>query len=268
MAWAKLHTDILGDPKLMRAARKGARDLLYLPWFIAFAKLADDDGRLTVGGEPADPVDISALIPGGKANAVRASLASLEAIGVLVRDGDALCFARWSVRSEAKPSDSASAVAERVRRHRERVKASEGNANGNATSNARDVTPGNALHETPDNATEKRRGEKRRVRGEESGAVTASAPWVAELRARWMLRVGRVSAAGVQRELGEAVELHGAEKILGAIDRYAEDRIAVSKPAKLAWFAEEIAGWVARTDPLVDGDGVLTERGLAVAGAP
>lgn len=26
MPWAKLHTDILGDPKLMRAARLGAPD--------------------------------------------------------------------------------------------------------------------------------------------------------------------------------------------------------------------------------------------------
>jgi hypothetical protein len=46
MTWAKLYTDILSDPKLMRAARLGHEQLQLLPWFVVFAKQADDRGRL------------------------------------------------------------------------------------------------------------------------------------------------------------------------------------------------------------------------------
>lgn len=164
MAWAKLHTDILGDPKLMRAARKGARELIYLPWLIAFAKQANDRGRLSVGGEPADPVDISDLIPGATAKAVATALTALERIDVLGRDSDgALFFWAWEKRAETKPSDTPSAIGERVRRHREKQRnaanADGGNADSNADSIANSETPCNALQETPANATEEKRGE-------------------------------------------------------------------------------------------------------------
>ena len=259
MAWAKLHTDILGDPKLMRAARKGAKELVYLPWFFAFAKLADDGGRLTVGGEPADPVDISDLIPEATARRVSVALKSLEAIGVLVRDDDgALRFARWEVRSEAKPSDSPSAIAERVKRHREKQR----NADGNALA----VTPSNALHETPDNATEKRRGEERREekkRGEAQRAAAAPAPaWVDPIRGRWQRRVGRITPAVLTRELAAAVELHGEAKILEAIDVYAEARLAAEKPMKLEWFASEAAAWVKRAE---EGEAEVVSNGWLTA---
>lgn len=264
MAWAKLHTDILGDPKLMRAARKGARELVYLPWFFAFAKLADDGGRLTVGGEPADPVDISDLIPEATARRVAIALKSLEAIGVLVRDDDgALRFARWEVRSEAKPSDSPSAIAERVKRHREKQR--------NAAGNALQETPGNALHETRDNATEKRRGEERREEKKRGEAQSAAAPlpaWVPTLRQRWQERVGRVTPAVLARELSAVVEIHGEAKIIEAIDTYVDERLEQGKPSKLAWFAEEAALWVERSAPVVGDDGVPNARGLAaLAGA-
>lgn len=129
MAWVKLHTDILGDPKLMRAARKGARGLELLPWVLAFAASADDDGRLTVDGEPAEPEDIAHGIPGVDADAVSACLASLTTIGVLAPDDDgALAFAAWQRRA-MKPSDTPDAA--RARKQRSRA-------------THRDVTPGHA----------------------------------------------------------------------------------------------------------------------------
>jgi hypothetical protein len=277
MAWAKLHTDILGDPKLMRAARKGARELVFLPWLIAFAKEADDNGRLSVGGEPAEPADIADLVPGATRKMITEALKNLEQIGVLHRDRDGfLCFSAWERRSGAKPSDSVEAIRERVAAHRQRRREAQVAVEQSPTDtgNVTDVTPGNALHETPGNAIEKRRGEKKKRRGEENGVTHAARadapppPWLAAVRARWLLRVGRVSVAAVERELAESVPLHGAEKILGAIDVYAETRIAESKPMKIAWFAEEIGTWVARTEPVVDDEGLPTERGLAImAGA-
>jgi len=153
MAWTKLHTDILGDPKLLRAARKGAKQLLVLPWLLAFAKQADDEGRLTISGQPAEPEDIAPLLPGVSPRQIERALIELEEIGVLIRDDRILFFAAWERRAGEKPSDSKEAISERVKRHRERQR------------NALHET----LHETPSNATEKKREEERR--GEES--VTA-----------------------------------------------------------------------------------------------
>lgn len=116
--WAKLHTDILADPKLMRAARKGARWLLHLPWLIAFAKRADDSGRLTVNGEPAEAEDYLQSIPCTTEKAVTLALDELEKLGILVRElGGALAFSAWGKRQQA-PSESHEAVRERVKRHR------------------------------------------------------------------------------------------------------------------------------------------------------
>ena len=119
MAWCKLHTDIIGDPKLLRAARKGARHLHWLPWLIAFAKAADDDGRLTVNGEPAEPEDIAPQLPGATIDSVRLCMDELESISVLYRDMDgALAFTQWEARSGRRASEDGEAVAERVRKHR------------------------------------------------------------------------------------------------------------------------------------------------------
>jgi hypothetical protein len=264
MPWAKLHTDILGDPKLMRAARKGARDLIYLPWLIAFAKLADDAGRLTVGEDPAEAADIAPLIPGASVKSVAVALASLESIGILARDDGALRFTRWEVRSEAKPSDSASAIGERVKRFRDKQR--------NADSNALPETPSNALRETLDNATEKRREEEKREeerRGERNGAdappsrpLRAVPAWLVTLGAQWESRVGTATPAALRRLLGGAVAMHGESAIAKAVDLYASERIEQGKPMKLEWFAAEVAGWVERTKPIVDADGILTARGM------
>lgn len=140
--WVKLWTDILDDPKLIRACREGAQHLVLLPWLLAFAKRADDDGRLTVNGFPAEPEDIARSIPGTSPRKVAASLAELEAIGVLKVDSSgARFFASWEVRA-GKPSDSKEAIAERVRQHRERQRqvrmlaTNDGNALQGVTRNA------------------------------------------------------------------------------------------------------------------------------------
>lgn len=123
--YAKLWTDIIGDEKLMRASRKGAKQLVLLPWFIAFAKKADDGGRLTVAGEPAESHDFVAAIPGATRKMVDAGLRSLERIGVLIRDQDgALRFAAWERRQWMAPSDTPEQVRERVAKHRARKRES------------------------------------------------------------------------------------------------------------------------------------------------
>ena len=170
MAWAKIHGDILGDPKLMRAARQGHQGLQLLPWLIAFAKQANDQGRLTVGGQPVEPADLVPLIPGTNEADIAQCLASATAIGVLITDPDgALRLAKWEDR-QAKPSDSREAIRARVRRHRERRKGSrkppQSEPQKDVTPHPRygalhvtpDVTPSGALQPpvTPCNATEKR----------------------------------------------------------------------------------------------------------------
>lgn len=165
MAWAKLHTDILGDPKLLRAARKGAKSLVVLPWLIAFAQQADDEGRLTVGGEPAEAEDIAALLPGVTARQVADCLAALEGIGVLARAGQTLRFAAWERRA-GKPSDSVSAIRERVQKHRETKRAARAQGTDSPAfvtpCNAESVTPGNAL-DTEEEEEGEEEGEKNRI---------------------------------------------------------------------------------------------------------
>lgn len=122
MAWLKMHTEIWNDPKLKRAARSGAKGLELLPWLLVFAKIADDDGRLSVGNHAATPEEIADGIPAVRtsAAAVAACIDSCLALEVLVPDYDGVPrFASWGSR-QGKASDSREAVAERVRRHRQK----------------------------------------------------------------------------------------------------------------------------------------------------
>jgi hypothetical protein len=129
MPWLKLHTDILGDLKLKRAVRGGLRELELLPWLMAFAKHADDDGRLTVGGAPATPEEIAELLPGVKPKRVATCIASAEAIGILAPDFDgAMRFVNFA-RRQGHPSDSREEVAKRVARYRDKRKASGNDGN-------------------------------------------------------------------------------------------------------------------------------------------
>ncbi len=186
--WVKLHTDILGDPKLMRAARKGARGLEYTPWLIAFARQAGDLGRLTIAGEPAEPEDIAAQIPGARAAQVKAGLEALVTLGVLAGDQDGvLRFAQWAARQQ-KPSDSRESVRERVRHHRQTTDGTGGAVDVtpcNALHGPLDVTPRNALHTpqdvTPRNALPRARSREGEGEGEEE---TTTAPPPARMRAQ------------------------------------------------------------------------------------
>lgn len=155
MPWCKLHTDIVGDAKLLRATRRGGKHLVVLPWLMAWAAAHDPEnqGRLVLDGEPAEPEDIAPLLPGVTAAMVRACEDAAEAIGVLVRDADgALRFAAWDHRSgdgSRKPSDHPDAVRERVQRHRERKALAH---NDNAEAGAAGDTRGNAGGNAPCNA--------------------------------------------------------------------------------------------------------------------
>jgi hypothetical protein len=180
--FAKLWTDVLGDEKLMRAARKGARNLQLLPWLIAFAKKAEDDGRLTVDGAPAEPIDISTQVPNATPRAVAASFEELLSVGVLIRQDDgALAFANWHKRSERKPSDDPDAVRARVQKHRARnakpgADSGSSNANGNAhvtPSVTRDVTPSPSRERARESKSKSREQEKEQEQRAESKTAAA-----------------------------------------------------------------------------------------------
>lgn len=133
--YARLWVDILNDPKLMRAAREGAKHLTLLPWLIAFAKRADADGRLEISGIPAEPRDIAREIPNTNARSVAKCCEELRRIHVLELDEDGCYrFTAWDYRNSGKTSDSKEAIAERVRKHRARKKAK--NTHPGNTSNA------------------------------------------------------------------------------------------------------------------------------------
>jgi hypothetical protein len=165
--YARLWTDILGDPKLMKAARHGARNLELTPWLFAFAKRADADGRLEIAGEKAEAEDIASEIPCATSTRVASCIESLRKLKILKADPDGvLSFTAWEFRNSGKTSDSREAVAERVRKHRERKKG-ESNADGNA---------GNALPSVTGNEQESRekRVERREKKGESKKAGSSS----------------------------------------------------------------------------------------------
>ena len=114
--------------------------------------------------------------------------------------------------------------------------------------------------------SEVKRSEVKRseVKRREAKGERAAPAWAARLRDRWTHR-GQGPLGAIQRELGSSVAVHGDDVILRAIDTYATARLAEGKPMKLVWFAEEVVTWIQRGEPLVDNDGILTERGMAVA---
>lgn len=234
--FAKLHVDILDDPKLMRAVRKGAKHLHWLPWLIVFAKRADDDGRLTVDGYPAEPDDIARSIPNATKKPIAGALRELEQLGVLTRESSgALRFAAWDVRAAGKISDSREAVAARVRAHRER-KRKRHNIDGNDGNALQGVT-----HVTPSNATERRaESESERKSGERENAPPAAAPFspspelpadAAELLARIGQREPEKVAA-VGREM--ARYLNGGFEFRGELLRGSPARLGAKSRQVLA----------------------------------
>lgn len=211
MAWVKIHTEILGDDKLMRAARKGATHLLLVPWLMVFAKAADDGGRLTVGGEPADPEDIADKCPGATAADVTACLEELTRFtkSLIRRDRDgAYRFLNWVKRQE-KPSDSRESVRERVTRHRAKKRASNVTKFTSIAAEIVQTTPRipgltvstqpTSLQDvTPSNATE--------VEGEEEGEGEAEGEENRELRSVAI-------ATGAPHGAADVDKTHEAEEI-------------------------------------------------------
>ena len=124
MPYVKLYTDILGDKKLLRAERQGHRWLCLTPWLLAFAKLAEDEGRLTVGGAPLALEEIATElapdIPDATHRRLHECLTGLLEIQVLVRDDDgALRFTAWEARNGTS-SEGRAAWRDRKRRQRAR----------------------------------------------------------------------------------------------------------------------------------------------------
>ena len=153
MPWAKIHTDILNDPKLMRAAAAGCKGLEFTPWLIVFAKLADDDGRLSIGGTRALPAELARGIPGASAGKLTACESSLISIGVLSEDTDGvLYFTRYRVR-QGKPSDRPYATRERKKRQRDRGVTVTRNGVTNVTRKGVTVTPTEETEETEERRT-------------------------------------------------------------------------------------------------------------------
>lgn len=202
MAWAKMHTDMLGDLKLRRAAKAGTRDLELLPWLILFAKQQDDDGRLSVGDHRATPQEIAELLPGVRPKRVEACENALVAMGILTPDYDGvLRFTNWSAR-QGKASDSKEAVAERVKRHRLRRQQRDGVVPAVTPKRGVTVTPKTRVTVTQ----EERRGEERR---EEDCAPLPGAPpagnWPGTLAAV-LTQLGPVSPGKLGRDLKPFVD--------------------------------------------------------------
>lgn len=192
--WAKLWVEILGDPKLMRAARKGAPGIELLPWFIAWAKRADDDGRLTVAGEPAELADYVDAIPNVTQKRVKEALASLIRIGVLVNDSGALRLTNWTRRQAVKPSDAPERVRERVNRHRERQAATP------VITPA--VTPECNAPEAPD-VTPQSKSKKETKEKEPDQEPDGGGPKSADIAADYSLKITVAANTGITAKWGE-----------------------------------------------------------------
>jgi hypothetical protein len=267
MTWGKLHDDILADPKLMRAGRKGAMHLFVLPWLIAFAIKAADHGRLSVGEDPAEPEDIADQIPCVTAMQVAGALSELEAIGVLSEDPDGCPrFTKWEDR-QAKPSSTKTAVLERVHKHRAKVKRA-ASKERNTTPALQGVTgsdeggvstPGDGAV-TPRNATEKRREEKKE---KNTGAVAPRTrpTWVTDGVALWTTLVGTIPLEQFGAALKPIVHLHGWPAVRPDLEKWARGRIARGQACNPTWYAKEASARLAPKPPLVDEHGQLTEYG-------
>lgn len=260
MAWVKLHDDILGDPKLMRAARRGGAELVLLPWLLAFASKAADHGRLSVGATAAEPEDIAYQVPGVTAAQIEACLRSCVAIGVLSMDDDGCFrFAKWEDR-QAKPSDSKTAWRERKQRSRAKKKAGHAPSAGHGVTGD-ESTPGNG-DVTPRHATEKRRGEeKRREKNSKSGPrrVTntdvghatdlPAESWVQTGVAWWTKAVGSMTHGRFGKALSGVVQAHGWPAVEGDMAAWVAKRKADDRTCKLEWYADEASARITAEPP-------------------
>lgn len=262
MAWLKLHTDILADPKLMRAGRRGATHLVLLPWLLAFAKAANKDGALTVNDEPAEPEDLAALIPATTAEQVQAAIEELTTLRILERDPATgiYRFTTWGTRqSKPKPSDAPEAVRERVRKTRERKR----HANVSPP-----VTPDVSPPVTPSvSPTEEKRREVEGERAARDRALAAAAALQGVQGIKVALTIAandaitrrfgeqptqHLSSSGTALETAQAIADAGVpldfacNAVAEMVDRFKGDRL----PRSLSYFLPGILDeWKRATDP-------------------
>lgn len=273
MAFVKLHTDIIGDAKLLRAARKGSTALLWLPWLLVFAKSSEDNGRLTVNREPAEPDDIAPLIPGATKKQIAQCMRELEDIGILVRDGDVLRFKRWDARA-GKDSDTRDATRNRKRLQRERESREREHAESRVTERdmSRDLSrDGHAVEKEKEKEKEKEQEEMRVTsafadawshypkRGGTNSRHDAEKAWVARAREgvdpTAMLDGTRRYRAycDAQSQTGTQFVMQ-ASRFYGAAKHYEEPWAAVDEMPQMyaangVDYSPEWMAWSARTAP-------------------
>jgi len=131
LPWIKLWLEALDDPKLTRLslAERGA-------WWgvIKLAGKCEADGKIVSGGEGLGIDDIADALhvkTSEDRQALESMIAKMEKRGSLIwNETHVLTVVHWEERQRIPPSARPESVAERVRRHRERQKAGEGEAVG------------------------------------------------------------------------------------------------------------------------------------------
>lgn len=122
LPWIKMWLEALDDPKLTRLslAEKGA-------WWsiLQLAGKCAADGKVVSGGVGLDMDEIADALhikTSDDRQALESMIAKMEKRDSLMWNGDVLTVVHWEERQRIPPSARPEAVAERVRRHRERQK--------------------------------------------------------------------------------------------------------------------------------------------------
>ncbi len=131
LPWIKMWLEALDDPKLTRMslAERGA-------WWgiLKLAGKCNAGGKLVSGGEGLGIDDIADALhikTGEERQALESVIVKMEKRGSLKwNENHILTVVHWEERQRVPPSARPEAIAERVRRHRERQKTSEGEAVG------------------------------------------------------------------------------------------------------------------------------------------
>jgi hypothetical protein len=286
--YAKLWCDIIGDEKLMRAARKGGKQLDKTPWLFAFAKKRNDNGRLSVGDEPAEPDDLAAGVPNVTPKMMAECTASLEAIGVLARDEDGvLRFTNWDRRNGWAPSDTKDEVGKRVAKHREKKRGERENETTDVTTPVtRRVTRRVTTPVTGDVTTVVTTARSREVElelereleldknsppggganGVASAALAVPNNWVARLTEHIQREIGHAEHGRVGKALRSYVQREGESVVTTAVTYYAMDRRVANKSASFKWFLEDIAQWIDHAKEPLEINGNFTPLGKRLYG--
>ena len=130
LPWMKMWLEALDDPKLTRLslAERGA-------WWgiLKLAGKCDAGGKLMSGGQALDMDEIADALhikTSDDRQALESMIAKMEKRGSLSWNDDVLTVVHYEERQRIPPSSRPEAVAERVRRHRERQKAGGGEVVG------------------------------------------------------------------------------------------------------------------------------------------